>query len=130
MARLTPVQLQAARVSSGRLGGRPRKPTVAEARQAALEELGPAAIRSLKEHLGNGDPSAWRASLRVLEMAFSRPEDEEPSLPTDAADITNMGWRELRILAAKLTLYTGKVTDTPTGRSAVIEAVARPALGP
>jgi hypothetical protein len=67
MARLTPDELQEARLRSGRLGGRPKKPTVEEAREAALEELVPAAIRSLKVHLGDGNPNAWRAALRVVE---------------------------------------------------------------
>jgi hypothetical protein len=67
MPRLTAQELQAARVRSGRLGGRPRKPTVEEARPAALEELVPAAIKSLQAHLGDGNPDAWRAALRVFD---------------------------------------------------------------
>jgi hypothetical protein len=43
----------------------------AEARAAALEELVPAAIKSLRAHLGDGDPLAWRAALRVFEHAFA-----------------------------------------------------------
>jgi hypothetical protein len=67
MPSLTPTELQEARRRSGRLGGRPRKPTVEEARQAALEELAPASIKSLRAHLGDGDPDAWRAGLRCSE---------------------------------------------------------------
>jgi hypothetical protein len=63
MARLTPDELQEARLRSGRLGGRPKKPTVEEAREAALDELVPAAIRSLKAHLGDGNPDAWAGGV-------------------------------------------------------------------
>jgi hypothetical protein len=50
---------------AGRLGGRPRKPTQAETRSAALEELVPAATKSLAAHLGDGEATSWRAALRV-----------------------------------------------------------------
>ena len=69
MPSLTPEQLQEARRRSGRLGGRPRKPTVEEARQAALDELVPRALKVLRAHLGEGDEvnaDAWRAALRVF----------------------------------------------------------------
>jgi hypothetical protein len=112
MPRLSAQELQSARVRSGRLGGRPRKPTVEEARQAALEDLVPAAIRSLQAHLGDGDPTAWRAALRVFEHAFGRaPEQavEELVVPESAAEITNMSWMQLRLLAAQL------VAEVPSG---------------
>jgi hypothetical protein len=89
MPSLTPAELQEARRRSGRLGGRPRKPTVEEARQAALEELTPKALRVLRAHLGEGDevnPHAWRAALRVFEHAYGRaPEQavEPDGLPDD-----------------------------------------------
>ena len=76
MPRLTPAELSEARRTSGNLGGRPRKPTQAEARAAALEQLVPAAVKSLAAHLGDGDPAAWRAALRVFEQAFGRPVDD------------------------------------------------------
>ena len=75
MPRLSPVELQAARRASGNLGGRPRKPTQAEARAAALEELVPAAIKSLAAHLGEGDPESWRAALRVFELSYGKPAE-------------------------------------------------------
>ena len=75
MPRLSPAELQAARRASGNLGGRPRKPTQAEARAAALEELVPAAIKSLAAHLGEGDPDAWRAALRVFELSDGKPAE-------------------------------------------------------
>jgi hypothetical protein len=85
MPSLTPAELQEARKRSGRLGGRPRKPTVEEARQAALEELTPKALKVLKAHLGEGDevnPHAWRAALRVFEHAYGRaPSDRSTGRP-------------------------------------------------
>ena len=72
---LTPAQLQEVHRRSGRIGGRPRKPTVEEARQAALEELIPKSLQVLRAHLGEGDsvnPEAWRAALRVFEHAYGR----------------------------------------------------------
>jgi hypothetical protein len=88
MLKLTPAELQEARKRSGRLGGRPKKPTVAEAREAALEELVPAAIRSLRAHLGDGNPNAWRAALRVVEHQLGKPA-EQTDLPTiDARAMT------------------------------------------
>jgi hypothetical protein len=105
MAKLTPLELQAARVASGRLGGRPRKPTVEEARQAALEELVPPAMKSLKAHLGDGDPDAWRAALRVFEHAFGRAPDQVEEMPvlTGPDDIANLTWTQMRVIAATLT---------------------------
>jgi hypothetical protein len=108
MPSLTPAELQEARRRSGRLGGRPRKPTQAEARAAALEELIPSAIRSLRNHLGDGDPAAWRAALRVFELAFGPPPEpvEEPVLPTSADEISSLGWRQVQLLAARLLFET------------------------
>jgi hypothetical protein len=37
-------------------------------------------------------------------MAFAGHDIEEPSLPTNAAEIASMGWRELTVLAARLSL--------------------------
>jgi hypothetical protein len=73
MTRLSPVELSEARRRSGSLGGRPRKPTQAEARAAALEELVPLALRSLAAHLGTGEASSWRAALRVFELSYGKP---------------------------------------------------------
>src|SRR5262249_17052870 len=118
MPRLTATELQEARVASGRLGGRPRKPTVEEARQAALGDLVPAASKSLRAHLGDGDPNAWRAALRVFEHAFGRaPEQvEEFGLPGTPDEIANLSWTQLRVLAASLTLETTPaITNGGTG---------------
>jgi hypothetical protein len=94
MAKLTPDELQQARLRSGKLGGRPRKPTVAEARQAALDRLTPKALKVLEAHLGEGDeanPDAWRAALRVFEHEFGRPgemSEPEPEAIFDARAMT------------------------------------------
>jgi hypothetical protein len=85
MTRLSPVELSEARRRSGNLGGRPRKLTQAEARAAALEELVPAAIKSLAAHLADGDPLAWRAALRVFELSYGKPA-ETVELDLDVVD--------------------------------------------
>jgi hypothetical protein len=114
MPSLTPAELQAARVASGRLGGRPRKPTREEARATALEALVPPAIASLRAHLGDGDPAAWRAGLRVLELAYGSappPATEDVPVPATSEDVTNLGWSQMQILAARL------IADIPTSGS-------------
>jgi hypothetical protein len=83
---LSPVELSAARRASGNLGGRPRRPTQAEARSAALEELVPAAIKSLAAHLGDGEASSWRAALRVFELSYGKPA-ETVELETENLDV-------------------------------------------
>jgi hypothetical protein len=98
IARLTPDQLQAARAKSGRLGGRPRKPTVDEARAEALERLVPKAVRVLEEQLDSGRPDAWRSALRVLEHGWGRPPEQittEAALDDGELDITKMPTAQL-----------------------------------
>jgi hypothetical protein len=105
MPSLTPQELQEARRKSGRLGGRPPKVTVAEARQAALDELVPAAVKSLKAHLGDGDPAAWRAALRVFEQAFGRPVEvpaEEVAVPDTLAEVKKLTGEQRKALRARL----------------------------
>jgi hypothetical protein len=108
MPRLTPAELQAARVRSGRLGGRPRKPTVEEARATALEELVPKAVLVLRAHLGEGDevnPAAWRAALRVFEHAYGRaPEavDEPVPFPDSPEALAALSWEQMKLLAIGL----------------------------
>jgi hypothetical protein len=80
MPSLTPAELREARRRSDRLGGRPRKPTVDDAGRR-LEGFVPAAIRSLTAHLGDGNPDAWRAPLRVVEHQLGKP-DEQTELQT------------------------------------------------
>ena len=79
MPSLTPAELQEARRRSGNLGGRPRKVTVEEARQKALDELVPKALRVLGEALESGRADAWRPALAVLAYEWGRPgEVAEP----------------------------------------------------
>ena len=101
---LTPAELQEARIRSGRLGGRPRKPTVEEARRAALDELVPKALRVLNEHLDKGGPHAWRAALRIFEHQYGRaPEQaEEPFvMPTTVEEVEKLSWGQLLHLAGE-----------------------------
>jgi hypothetical protein len=98
MPSLTPAELEEARRRSGRLGLRPCKPTREEARTAALEALVPPAVASLRAHLGDGDPAAWRAGLRVLELAFGpapQQPTEEVAMPESVHDVRTLSWREL-----------------------------------
>jgi hypothetical protein len=86
------------------LGGRPRKPTVEEARRAALDELVPKALRVLNEHLDSGRADAWRAALRVFEHAYGRaPEEpEEPFvMPTTVEEVERLSWGQLLYLAGE-----------------------------
>jgi hypothetical protein len=80
-------------------------PTVEEARRAALEELVPPAIKSLRAHLGEGDPEAWRCAIRVFDHAFGRAPEQAPeeiTLPETKGDIANLSWAHLQILSAEL----------------------------
>jgi hypothetical protein len=120
MPSLTPAELQAARRASGHLGGRPRKPTVTEAREAALAELVPPSIARLKQHIESDAPDAWKAGIRVLELAFARTDNEETfSFPTSIEAIEAMSWKQLTFLATAL---TGESTDEENGVVGVIEA--------
>jgi hypothetical protein len=66
-------------------------------------------------HLGTGDPAAWRAGLRVLELAYGpappTPSADDVQLPTSADDVNSLGWRELQVVAARL------FAEAPTGNS-------------
>ena len=101
MPRLSPVELQQARRASGRLGGRPRKPTQAEARAEAPEQLMPAAIKSLAAHLGDGDPDAWRAALRVFELRYGKPA-ESAEIDVDPLRVREMTGAERAALMARV----------------------------
>ena len=120
MPRLTPAELQAARVQSGRLGGRPRKPTVDEARSEALERLVPKAIRVLEEHLDSGRADAWRPALRVLEYGWGRPPEQiesEPVLEDGELDFERMSTAQLvafvRERRASVAATKGESADSP-----------------
>jgi hypothetical protein len=100
---LSPIELQDARRASGNLGGRPRKPTQAGARSAALEELVPAAIKSLAAHFGDADASARRAALRVFEC-YGKPA-ETIEIDTETLDpfmVTQMTSAERGVMMQRL----------------------------
>jgi hypothetical protein len=100
----TPQELQLARRASGRLGGRPRKPTRDEARELALQDLVPKALKVLAVHLGDGENvngAAWRAALRVFEFAFGRPA-EERSAADDTVGVKDLSREDRQELATFL----------------------------
>ena len=105
MPRLTPEELQAARVRSGNLGGRPRKPTVEEARAAAIERLVPKAIPVIEEQLDAGGKEAVRPALRLLDHAWGRPPEHvvesEVPVPTTQSEIEQMPTAQLLELLAE-----------------------------
>lgn len=101
MPSLTPDELMEARRASGRLGGRPRKPTIAEAREAALAELTPKALRVIAEHLDSGRPDAWRSALRVLDHAFGRPDVAEPPRAFEIGETDVMNLTPAEVAAQK-----------------------------
>ncbi len=123
MARLTPAQLQAARVRSGNLGGRPRKPTVDEARAEALERLVPKAVRVLEEHLDSGRPDAWRSACRILDHSWGRPPEHVATEadPNDGEfDLDKLSTAELakRVRERRVALETAKLARTNSSSQA------------
>ncbi len=85
-------------VSSELDGGRPRKPTVDEARSEALERLVPKAIRVLEEHLDSGRADAWLPALRVLEHGWGKPPEQiesEPAVEDGDLNLEKMSTAEL-----------------------------------
>jgi len=121
MPSLTPQELQEARRRSGRLGGRPRKPSREEARERALEELVPPAVAALRSHLADGDPAAWRAALRVIELAYGAapaPTPDDVAVPDTLVDVRSLGWQELQIVAARL------LGELPVGETVITKNLA------
>lgn len=106
MPSLTPQELQEARLRSGRLGGRPPKRTVGEARAQALEELVPEALRVLREELEVGGPQAVRAALRIVEHQWGSPraqvEMTARDLDPDELDLRKLSMVELGALRRSL----------------------------
>ena len=43
----------------------------------------PAAIKSLAAHLNGGEPTAWRAALRVFELSYGKPAETPEDIPED-----------------------------------------------
>jgi hypothetical protein len=105
MPRLTPKQLQEARIRSGKLGGRPANPTAAEARTAALERLVPKAIRVLEDHLDSGRPDAWRSACKILEHSWGRPPepliDVVAPVEIDPAALEHLSTAELQAIVRR-----------------------------
>ncbi len=58
----------------GRLGGRPKKPSREEAREAALERLVPKALSALEAQLDSEDERiAQVASIKLMEWGWGKP---------------------------------------------------------
>jgi hypothetical protein len=56
-------------------------------------------------HIESGAADAWKAGIRVLELAFARADNvEEFRFPTDPAEIEGMSWKQIQLLAASLTI--------------------------
>jgi hypothetical protein len=100
MASLSPVELQEARRRSGRLGGRPRRPTSDEAREAALERLMPKAIRVLEAKIDANDQDSWRAAVKLIEYGWGRPV-EQVEVRADTP-VEELSIDQLRLLRARL----------------------------
>lgn len=103
----TPEQLSAARVASGRLGGRPKKPTLAEARERALAELEPRAMAVLREHLDRGGADAWRAALTIFSHRYGRPQDHvvvDTGAPDIVADLRALSSDDLARLRERFAM--------------------------
>ncbi len=70
-------KMQEARRRSGKLGGRPRRPTSDEAREGALARLVPKAIQKLEEHLDCGDPRVEaQAAIKLIEYEYGKPRQQ------------------------------------------------------
>jgi hypothetical protein len=115
MPRLTPAELQAARIRSGNLGGRPRKPTVDEARAEALARLVPKAIRVLEEHLESGRPDAWRSACRILDHSWGRP-------PEHVAPEPQWDWNEIDLDELSTAQLAARVRELRAARDAQLPA--------
>jgi len=100
LPRLSAAELHAARVRSGRLGGRPRKPTVDEARDAVLQRLMPKALRVLEEKLEANDQDSWRAAIKLIEYGWGRPT-EQVEVRTET-QVEELSLDQLRALRARL----------------------------
>jgi hypothetical protein len=92
------------RCTQGRLGGRPRKPTVDEARSEALARLVPKSVRVLEEHLDSDRPDSWRSAHKILEHAWGRPPEHVAiELPLDGdIDLRTLTDAELQALKRRL----------------------------
>ena len=104
VASLTPVELSSRTASIRSPRRQTRKPTVTEAREAALAELVPPAIVKLRSHIQSNAGDSWKAAIRVLELAFAKTANaEELRLPTDPAEIAALSWKQMQLIAIQLT---------------------------
>jgi hypothetical protein len=100
VARLKPEELAEARKRTGKLGGRPRRPTRDEAREAAIERLTPKALQAIERKLDTEDPDSWRAGVALLAYAWPKPA-EQVEVRADA-QVEEMTIEQLRALRSKL----------------------------
>jgi hypothetical protein len=92
------------------------------ARSACWRRIDVAEWRStaLKSHIESGAPDAWKAGIRVLELAFTRSDSiEEFRFPGDLAEIETMSWKQMTFLAATL---MEESVDEESAVVAVVEA--------
>jgi hypothetical protein len=82
------------------LGGRPRKPTSDEAREAALERLMPKALRVLKEKIEANDQDSWRATVKLIEYGWGRPAEHVEVHGETPVELLSL--EQLRALRARL----------------------------
>jgi hypothetical protein len=95
--RLSPAELHAARIKSGRLGGRPRKPTADEAREVVLQRLMPKALKVLEKKIEANDQDSWRAAIKLIEYGWGRPAEQvEVRTETQVEDLSLDQLRALR----------------------------------
>ena len=112
MPRLSAEELYAARIRSGRMGGRPRKPNADEAREAVLRRLLPKAIAVLEKKIEANDQDSWRAAIKLIEYGWGRPAEQvevQTETPVDALTLEQLRALRAKILAehpelARLTL--------------------------
>lgn len=106
MPRPTGAELSAHRLASGNLGGRPRRVTPTEAREAALDRLLPRALQHLERQLDEGGPGATRAAIEIVRQAFGNPEQRIAVAPVlevdDATDLRTLTDQQLTALRHRL----------------------------
>ena len=76
LPRLSGAQLAEARRRTGRLGGRPRRVTHDDAREAVLQRLMPKALKVLEAKIEANDKDCWRAAIKLIEHGWGRPTEQ------------------------------------------------------
>jgi hypothetical protein len=82
------------------LGGRPRRPTHDDAREAAIERLTPKALQAIERKLDAEDADSWRAGVALLAYAWPKPA-EQVEVRADA-QVEELSLDQLRALRARL----------------------------